>query len=229
LVFSCACRDVKPENILVIKFPSAITAKLADFGAARIAPAATAPEPAITSQPGSSAPSRHDSIFQRDSAVTGCLTDYTGSRWYRAPELLGNSSTYTCMVDNWALGCSLAEFATEKPLFPGETEQEILDLVFQHYYNVPSDVIVHLLRFGMKINHCHYFSNGTPKNMMQGDVAKGLTEEEKKEKKAPPCKSIHAILYMLRLPVRSVIVKMLSLVPEEREPCFNLLMEINNA
>ena len=214
------CRDVKPENILVIKYAAAITAKLADFGAARIAPDQHAHE---QTQPG--APSRHDSVFLRDSAKAGALTDYTGSRWYRAPELFGNSRTYSCMVDNWALGCSLAEFATQKPLFPGDTEQDILDLVFQHYYNIPSDVMTHLLRHGLKINHCHYYANGIPKNILGGSRA----TKDKAGGGTSNCKSIHAILYMVRLPVRAVIFKMLSLVPDERETAFNLLTEINNA
>ena len=37
------------------------------------------------------------------------MTDYVATRWYRAPEILLGSNTYTKGVDMWSLGCILAE------------------------------------------------------------------------------------------------------------------------
>ncbi|GJW65565.1 serine/threonine-protein kinase MHK isoform X1 [Tanacetum coccineum] len=49
-------------------------------------------------------------------------TDYVSTRWYRAPEVLLQSSSYTPAIDMWAVGAILAELFTLCPLFPGESE-----------------------------------------------------------------------------------------------------------
>eukprot|EP00252_Welwitschia_mirabilis_P004420 TRINITY_DN14773_c0_g1_i3.p1 TRINITY_DN14773_c0_g1~~TRINITY_DN14773_c0_g1_i3.p1 ORF type:complete len:439 (+),score=76.46 TRINITY_DN14773_c0_g1_i3:68-1384(+) len=49
-------------------------------------------------------------------------TDYVSTRWYRAPEVLLQSRTYTTAIDMWAVGAILAELFTLQPLFPGESE-----------------------------------------------------------------------------------------------------------
>lgn len=46
---------------------------------------------------------------------------YICSRYYRAPELIFGSTTYTTSVDIWAVGAVLAELLIGQPLFPGET------------------------------------------------------------------------------------------------------------
>ncbi|KAK1692900.1 hypothetical protein QYE76_009597 [Lolium multiflorum] len=58
---------------------------------------------------------------------------YTASmvtRWYRAPELLLGSREYDAGVDTWALGCIMAELLAGAPLFPGRTEMDQLNRVF---------------------------------------------------------------------------------------------------
>ncbi|XP_015582032.2 serine/threonine-protein kinase MHK isoform X2 [Ricinus communis] len=49
-------------------------------------------------------------------------TEYVSTRWYRAPEVLLQSSTYTPAIDMWAVGTILAELFTLSPIFPGESE-----------------------------------------------------------------------------------------------------------
>ncbi|KAG1363461.1 putative Cyclin-dependent kinase F-3 [Cocos nucifera] len=49
-------------------------------------------------------------------------TAYVSTRWYRAPEVLLQSSSYTPAIDMWAVGAILAELFTLSPLFPGESE-----------------------------------------------------------------------------------------------------------
>ncbi|XP_028289261.1 serine/threonine-protein kinase MAK isoform X2 [Parambassis ranga] len=49
-------------------------------------------------------------------------TDYVSTRWYRAPEVLLRSSTYSAAIDLWAVGCIMAELYTLRPLFPGNSE-----------------------------------------------------------------------------------------------------------
>eukprot|EP00249_Psilotum_nudum_P018906 c27013_g1_i2 orf=1147-2457(+) len=51
-------------------------------------------------------------------------TDYVSTRWYRAPEVLLQSSSYTAAIDMWAVGAIMAELFTLRPLFPGESEAD---------------------------------------------------------------------------------------------------------
>ncbi|GAB4841462.1 hypothetical protein Ancab_022178 [Ancistrocladus abbreviatus] len=53
-------------------------------------------------------------------------TDYVSTRWYRAPEVLLQSTSYTPAIDMWAVGAILAELFTFCPLFPGESETDQL-------------------------------------------------------------------------------------------------------
>ncbi|KHN05707.1 Mitogen-activated protein kinase 3 [Glycine soja] len=48
------------------------------------------------------------------------MTEYVVTRWYRAPELLLNSSDYTSAIDVWSVGCIFTELMNKKPLFPGK-------------------------------------------------------------------------------------------------------------
>ena len=54
------------------------------------------------------------------------LTEYVVTRWYRAPEVVLNSSQYTEQIDVWSIGCVFSELLGRTPLFPGE---DYLDLV----------------------------------------------------------------------------------------------------
>lgn len=55
-------------------------------------------------------------------------TDYVSTRWYRAPEVLLRSTSYSSPIDVWALGCIMAELYMLRPLFPGSSE---LDEIFK--------------------------------------------------------------------------------------------------
>ena len=48
------------------------------------------------------------------------LTEYVVTRWYRAPEVILNSSNYTEKLDVWSMGCVFAELLGRAPIFPGE-------------------------------------------------------------------------------------------------------------
>lgn len=61
------------------------------------------------------------------------MTEYVATRWYRAPEILLSSVTYTKGVDMWSLGCILAEMLTQKPLFAGTSSpRHISHLILVH-------------------------------------------------------------------------------------------------
>ncbi|KAH0573588.1 Mitogen-activated protein kinase [Spironucleus salmonicida] len=98
-------RDLKPSNCLI---NSACTIKIADFGLAR--------------------------SLQEEDGQAGqkpVYTDYVATRWYRPPELLLGSPAYDKPVDIWALGCILGEMISGRPLFPGSSATNQIDLVLQ--------------------------------------------------------------------------------------------------
>ncbi len=53
-------------------------------------------------------------------------TDYVSTRWYRAPEVLLRSTSYSSPIDMWAIGCIMAELFILRPLFPGSSEADQL-------------------------------------------------------------------------------------------------------
>ncbi|KAM9449504.1 serine/threonine-protein kinase ICK-like isoform 2-T2 [Clarias gariepinus] len=55
-------------------------------------------------------------------------TEYVSTRWYRAPEVLLKSKSYSSPIDQWAVGCIMAELYTLRPLFPGSSE---VDTIFK--------------------------------------------------------------------------------------------------
>ncbi|XP_010527274.1 PREDICTED: serine/threonine-protein kinase MHK-like [Tarenaya hassleriana] len=62
----------------------------------------------------------------REVASLPPYTEYVSTRWYRAPEVLLQSSSYTPAVDMWAVGAILAELFMLSPIFPGESEMDQL-------------------------------------------------------------------------------------------------------
>ena len=51
------------------------------------------------------------------------------TRWYRPPELLFGSTQYGPAVDLWGAGCILAEMHTKKPLLPGDSDLNQIELI----------------------------------------------------------------------------------------------------
>jgi cyclin-dependent kinase 12/13 len=96
-------RDIKPSNLLMTNRHQL---KLADFGLARSAVGVDGQEGRVD------------------------LTNNVVTIWYKCPELLLGSRRYTAAIDLWSAGCVLAELALGRPIFPGKTEVEQIDLVF---------------------------------------------------------------------------------------------------
>lgn len=84
-------RDMKPGNILL---NSNCHVKICDFGLAR-------------------------SVQDTKSDKAPILTEYVATRWYRAPEILLGSKSYTKGVDTWSIGCILGELLSGQAMFPG--------------------------------------------------------------------------------------------------------------
>ncbi|KAF1351597.1 Pkinase-domain-containing protein [Lizonia empirigonia] len=75
--------------------------KLADFGMSRTIPPPSAP-----------------------------LTRLVVTLWYRAPELLLGTPTYSTAIDIWSVGCIFGELIQRTPLLPGTNEVSQLRLTF---------------------------------------------------------------------------------------------------
>ena len=57
------------------------------------------------------------------------FTEYVSTRWYRAPEVLLQSTSYNAPVDLWACGCIMTELYMLRPLFPGTSEADTINKV----------------------------------------------------------------------------------------------------
>jgi cell division cycle 2-like protein len=51
--------------------------------------------------------------------------------WYRSPELLLQAKQYSYPIDIWSVGCIFGELLTMKPLFPGKSEIDQLNIIFK--------------------------------------------------------------------------------------------------
>jgi mitogen-activated protein kinase 15 len=96
---------MKPSNLLL---NSECLLKVADFGLARLMDAP-----------------------KEDGSKTQVLTDYVATRWYRAPEILLGSNSYTKAVDLWSIGCILGELLGHKPMFPGSSTMNQIDKILE--------------------------------------------------------------------------------------------------
>lgn len=70
------------------------------------------------------------------------FTNYVSTRWYRAPEILLESTNYNSPCDIFALGCIMAELILLRPLFQGESNIDQANKVFQ-VIGSPSNDIIH--------------------------------------------------------------------------------------
>lgn len=67
-------------------------------------------------------------------------TELVVTLWYRAPELLLKAKRYSCPIDVWSIGCIFGEFLSMKPIFPGQSESDQLNLIFK-YLGTPNNRI----------------------------------------------------------------------------------------
>jgi serine/threonine protein kinase len=68
------------------------------------------------------------------------MTPTVVTLWYRAPELLFGSKIQTTGIDIWSLACIFGELLLHKPLLPGNSELNQIDLII-NLFGTPSDSI----------------------------------------------------------------------------------------
>lgn len=66
--------------------------------------------------------------------------EYIQSRYYRAPEVI-LGIPYSTPMDIWSFGCIIAELMMGQPLFPGNDEQEQLDMIMEVFGMPPLRMI----------------------------------------------------------------------------------------
>jgi serine/threonine protein kinase len=93
-------RDVKPGNVLI---DEGGCVKISDFGSCRI-------------------------ISQNSSTKTP-FTPQIGTKWYKAPEIIFGKKDYDKYVDIWSFGCLIAELFLMEPIFPGNTDFEMISYI----------------------------------------------------------------------------------------------------
>eukprot|EP01032_Pedospumella_encystans_P015650 gene15650-17888_t len=65
------------------------------------------------------------------------LTQTVVTLWYRAPELLLGSESYSFAIDIWSSGCILGELLLNQPLLPGKNELDQIKWIF-HLLGCPN-------------------------------------------------------------------------------------------
>jgi serine/threonine protein kinase len=58
------------------------------------------------------------------------VTPQVGTKWYKAPEIIFGKKDYDKYVDIWSFGCVVAELFILEPLFPGNTDFEMINYIF---------------------------------------------------------------------------------------------------
>jgi mitogen-activated protein kinase 15 len=130
-------RDLKPSNMLI---NSDCLMKLADFGLARSV-AATEEGPPIVS-------------------------DYIATRWYRAPEILLGSQSYSKAVDIWSAGCIMAELLLEQVLFSGKSSLNQMELIIE-LLGRPSETDIKSMKVSQNNNLLSTIRTGKTKSFTQ--------------------------------------------------------------
>lgn len=57
-------------------------------------------------------------------------TPSIGTKWYKAPEIIMGSKEYDKSIDIWSFGCLIADLFLLEPLFPGTTDFEMINYIF---------------------------------------------------------------------------------------------------
>ncbi|KAI9189358.1 Serine/threonine protein kinase [Blastocladiella emersonii ATCC 22665] len=118
-------RDLKPENLLLTG-PSSLSPDAASPTSSTASPSGTLATPAPSPAPGMPAAPLTTKIadfgLARELRSRPPYTEYISTRWYRAPEIVLRSTTYSSPIDMWAVGCMMAELYNLAPLFPGSSE-----------------------------------------------------------------------------------------------------------
>ncbi|KAJ8620906.1 hypothetical protein MRB53_029435 [Persea americana] len=131
----------------------------------------------------------------RPTAENEFMTEYVVTRWYRAPELLLNSTDYTAAIDVWSVGCIFMELMNKQPLFPGRDHVHQMHLLTE-LIGTPTEAELGFLRsedarrylkqlpyhprksLSQAFPHVHPVASDLVERMLTFDPTKRITVEE---------------------------------------------------
>ncbi|XP_039299006.1 cyclin-dependent kinase 17 isoform X2 [Nilaparvata lugens] len=79
-------------------------------------------------------------LARAKSVPTKTYSNEVVTLWYRPPDVLLGSTDYSTEIDMWGVGCIFFEMVTGRPLFPGSTVREELQLIFKGLGSPPPDI-----------------------------------------------------------------------------------------
>jgi serine/threonine protein kinase len=77
-------------------------------------------------------------LARAKSVPTKTYSNEVVTLWYRPPEVLLGSIEYNSEIDMWGVGCIFYEMLIGKPMFPGASVEEELELIFK-YLGTPTE------------------------------------------------------------------------------------------
>ncbi|CCD63062.1 Mitogen-activated protein kinase [Caenorhabditis elegans] len=134
-------RDLKPANLLLNEDCSL---KIADFGMSRSGPS--------TKTTPNTSPNAH---------ISGDLSQYVSTLWYRAPEILLSMGEYDTQVDIWSAGCILAEMLLLRPIFTGTDSYSQIQLLIE-YLGTPDEQVIRRIKSPSIRDYISSFGPKTP-------------------------------------------------------------------
>ncbi|KNC46237.1 CMGC/CDK/CDK5 protein kinase [Thecamonas trahens ATCC 50062] len=98
--------------------------------------------------------------------------------WYRAPDVLLGSSTYSTSIDLWSAGCIFAEMVNGSPLFPGTSVENQLERIFNVVPLPPEDSLGEGVELPVGVGDaCEPASEAPVLATTLGEVVPGLSAE----------------------------------------------------
>lgn len=70
-------------------------------------------------------------LARAKSVPTKTYSNEVVTLWYRPPDVLLGSTDYSSHIDMWGVGCIFYEMASGRPMFPGQTVEDQLYLIFK--------------------------------------------------------------------------------------------------
>ena len=70
-------------------------------------------------------------LARAKSVPTKTYSNEVVTLWYRPPDVLLGSTDYSAHIDMWGVGCIFYEMASGRPMFPGQTVDDQLYLIFK--------------------------------------------------------------------------------------------------
>ena len=116
------------------------------------------------------------SSFECDTGIN----TYIQSRYYRAPEVYYGIKL-NCLMDMWSFGCILYEMYSNKPLFRGRTENDMINAYHYCLGIPPKDYINYLFKYNLRGTYFYrkdYTCSITPNTKKKNRIIDSYNDED---------------------------------------------------